>query len=722
MSSKPHAHLPHLRAHAAILVPFALYVVAVALLGDWLIDDAGISFAYARSLAQGHGFVAQPGLTPVEGFSNFLWVLALAPTFALHLFHPVLTPKLVGAVAVLGAFYRFHATLRALTARDAPATALLTLLAIAPSMVVWTSSGLENGLTLFLVAALLDVLVRRPPHAPHATALLATLLAMSRPDGLVYGFAALVVLGAEALLAADGRARRRRDLAIAAIGFVALTGAFFAYRLRTFGLLWPHTYEAKREYPGILARARSLLAAPREVASRLAELSEAVAGSIGPVLMTAVTIALVALAVRRRLDARVGTVVIVFLAAAAAFVFLERDWMGEYRFATAAIALAWVLMVVTLEALTKGTRHAFVAASSLAFLAASADAVPRLLRFADNEPTPYRRVLAETELLARYASVLHVERGSVLTADVGAELVASPLRVYDLAGLCEPEVLRTLKRGSPLWRYDHPDFFAWVFERAKPTFVVTRAFWSNVASFAEDPRFTRDYAAIDAYEDRYVARTYGRYARSGVFVRRDALPAPEALERLRSFGAPTESPGAPLLQLARKLGLRPPPANDAATLELGAATVHAEHVDEGGLPLAGRAQWQQIAARARIEGNRIIEARARERLAAGERTFAEDTQRRRRTSSVQLIDEGLHAYRVGDHATALARWGLIAPTDALWATAQNNRASSFIVLHEFTSAEEALANARYANPKETQFERNKAWLDQERTKANEARP
>ncbi len=721
MSSKPRAHLPHLRDHAGILAPFALYVVAVALLGDWLIDDAGISFAYARSFAQGHGFVAQPGHAPVEGFSNFLWVLALAPTFALHLFHPVLTPKLLGAVAVLGAFYRLHATLRSLTERDAPGTALLTLLAISPPVVVWTSSGLENGLTLLLVAALLDVLVRRPPHAPYATALLATLLAMSRPDGLVYGLTAIVVVGAEALLTEGDRARRGRDLAIVTAGFVVLTGAFFAYRLRTFGRMWPHTYEAKREYPGILDRAREILAAPHEVAARLTELSEAVGGALGPVLLAGVTLALIVLAVRRRLDARIGILVVVFLAAAAAFVFLERDWMREYRFATAAVALAWALVVLTLESLTRDRRLAFAVASGVAVLAAGADAVPRMLRFADAEPTPYRRVLAETELVGRYAAALHVEGGSILTADVGAELMASPLWVYDLAGLCEPEVLRTLKRGSPLWRYDHPEFFAWVFERAKPTFIVARAFWSNVASFAEDPRFVRDYASIDAYEDGYVARTYGRYARSGVFVRRDALPAPEALERLRSFGAPSESPGAPLLQLARKLGLRPPPANDAATLELGAATVHAEHVDEGGLPLAGRAQWLQIAARSRSEGNRIIEARARERLAAGERTYAEETLRRRRTSSVQLIDEGLHAYRVGDHATALARWGLIAPTDALWATAQNNRASSFIVLHEFASAEEALANARYANPKETQFERNKVWLDQERAKAT-ARP
>ena len=72
-----------------ILVPFAAYVGLVALLGDWIIDDAGISFAYARNLAEGHGLVSQPGRVPVEGFSNFLWVLACVPFLWTGAFDPI---------------------------------------------------------------------------------------------------------------------------------------------------------------------------------------------------------------------------------------------------------------------------------------------------------------------------------------------------------------------------------------------------------------------------------------------------------------------------------------------------------------------------------------------------------------------------------------------------------------------------------------------------------
>src|SRR3989304_2142112 len=44
----------------------------------FLTDDAYISFRYARNLARGAGLVFNPGGEPVEGYTNFLWVVLLA--------------------------------------------------------------------------------------------------------------------------------------------------------------------------------------------------------------------------------------------------------------------------------------------------------------------------------------------------------------------------------------------------------------------------------------------------------------------------------------------------------------------------------------------------------------------------------------------------------------------------------------------------------------------
>ena len=146
----------------ALLIPFAVYLAGVVLLGDWIIDDAGISFAYARNFVQGHGLVSQPGRPPVEGFSNFLWVMTLAPFFALRLFDPVLVPKALAALLVLGSFAVVQRVLRRETSSEWPGWLVALALATSPPIVIWSASGLENALFLFLLVDLYAFAVLRP--------------------------------------------------------------------------------------------------------------------------------------------------------------------------------------------------------------------------------------------------------------------------------------------------------------------------------------------------------------------------------------------------------------------------------------------------------------------------------------------------------------------------------------------------------------------------------
>src|SRR5262245_37420185 len=66
-----------------------LAVVALFVALTWrhatVAEDAFITFRYARNLAEGAGFVFNRGMPPVEGYSDFLWVLAVTPFEALHL-------------------------------------------------------------------------------------------------------------------------------------------------------------------------------------------------------------------------------------------------------------------------------------------------------------------------------------------------------------------------------------------------------------------------------------------------------------------------------------------------------------------------------------------------------------------------------------------------------------------------------------------------------------
>ncbi len=103
---------------AVLALPLVVYAACAAVLGSWVVDDAGISYAYARSVAGGHGFVSQPGRPPVEGFSSFLWVVLLVPTFWARVFDPVVTPKILGGLGALGAFAILQRTLRRATGSE----------------------------------------------------------------------------------------------------------------------------------------------------------------------------------------------------------------------------------------------------------------------------------------------------------------------------------------------------------------------------------------------------------------------------------------------------------------------------------------------------------------------------------------------------------------------------------------------------------------------------
>lgn len=55
---------------AGLLVAIAILAVHIVEYGNFIADDAGITFAYAKNLARGDGLVLNPGTDPVEGYSN----------------------------------------------------------------------------------------------------------------------------------------------------------------------------------------------------------------------------------------------------------------------------------------------------------------------------------------------------------------------------------------------------------------------------------------------------------------------------------------------------------------------------------------------------------------------------------------------------------------------------------------------------------------------------
>jgi hypothetical protein len=237
---------PRLDSPRLILsISLTIYAVFAARFYHHLVDDAYISFRYARNLAQGWGLVYNPG-ERVEGYTNFLWVLLLELGMKLHL-NPETTARWLGlaaGAAMILAVVRFSARTTTTLARwIAP-----LFLAVQPALAVWAVGGLETPLFAALVTwgvGMAAFEAEAGSLSPITAAVLAA-AALTRPEGVL--FAALVAV----LAFVPGPTLRppaRRTATWIAV-FLVLWLPYFVWRWSYYGQLLPNTFYAKVDTGG----------------------------------------------------------------------------------------------------------------------------------------------------------------------------------------------------------------------------------------------------------------------------------------------------------------------------------------------------------------------------------------------------------------------------------------------------------------------------------------
>lgn len=214
-----------------------------------LFDDAYISFRYAVNWIEGHGLVFNPG-EPVEGYTNFLWVVAVGGVAKL-------TGIEVATVGLAMCLVCFAANLvvvaviaRRLTPR-APLPVAAGLLAVQYTFTSFGTTGMETGAASLLVnlGALALVGGGGPRHAgPAGLALI--LATLTRPDHAIFyaaGGIAVVVVGAPRGWLRDplGAARKVAPAALAYGAPLLLYAAYAAWKVSFYGSMLPNTYFAK---------------------------------------------------------------------------------------------------------------------------------------------------------------------------------------------------------------------------------------------------------------------------------------------------------------------------------------------------------------------------------------------------------------------------------------------------------------------------------------------
>lgn len=230
----------YVKIYAYFVAILLLFTLITPFMG--VVDDAWITYAYARNLAEGHGIAYNPG-ERVEGCTAFLHMVILAPfswlTRRLDIVATVLNILAWAAVASLAwSFIR---------RRDGGQVGVLGLFAasfitLGMSGLAWAYAGMEMPLVAlaWLGAAKVHLLERERNRWPWISALIVVVAGLLRPDGILVA----VPLALSIWIEKPKQYNWGKAIVFSAI-VLTLFGGYWLWRWHYFGYPLPNTFYAK---------------------------------------------------------------------------------------------------------------------------------------------------------------------------------------------------------------------------------------------------------------------------------------------------------------------------------------------------------------------------------------------------------------------------------------------------------------------------------------------
>ena len=223
-------------------IPFGIGLLTVL---EFVKDDGYISFRYAYNLIHGEGLVFNTG-ERVEGYTNFLWTVLMAPfeALGLDLFQVCewlafgfAIPLFIAMARAMGRHTGFR--------RDASYLWGALLLATSSSFTLWSKSGLEQPLAMLLPMAGAYTLWRaREANSERGYIMSALLFAgacLTRPELHIFP----IFFGLWLLVEAARQRRIDRGMWLWVAVILGITAPFHAWRYSYYGGLFPNTFYVK---------------------------------------------------------------------------------------------------------------------------------------------------------------------------------------------------------------------------------------------------------------------------------------------------------------------------------------------------------------------------------------------------------------------------------------------------------------------------------------------
>jgi len=210
----------------------------------WYVEDAAISMAFARNLADGWGLVRFPGDERVEGYSNPLWVAYMAAGYLIGVDGFGSTKVAAGLLGSLLSVPLAYLIAKRAEIGQGWAVLAAWVLAVDAQFIIWSACGLENSLFCALLALACWRTLREAEVGGFPWAAVGFLgLSLTRPEGIVYA-----ALGGLFALALEGAGSRRWGRIATWLGvFWVPFLAYHAIRFDYFAFEFPATYYSKLE-------------------------------------------------------------------------------------------------------------------------------------------------------------------------------------------------------------------------------------------------------------------------------------------------------------------------------------------------------------------------------------------------------------------------------------------------------------------------------------------
>jgi arabinofuranosyltransferase len=221
-----------LRANPSLLV-ITLFLPLALAYWPFKVDDAYISFVYARNLVQGHGLTYN-GMV-VEGYSNFLWTILIAPWISLGI-DPLVAARILSLLSACLILWVGQRLVRQLNPEISSVECCLALMSIALSapFTAWTLGGLETILISLWVTLLVYWEIQNTPKSFAFSMLAALACALTRPEGAML----FPILVAHRLIY---RKQPWRQILLQSLLFIVPFAAYLLWRQSFYGYWIPNT-------------------------------------------------------------------------------------------------------------------------------------------------------------------------------------------------------------------------------------------------------------------------------------------------------------------------------------------------------------------------------------------------------------------------------------------------------------------------------------------------